>query len=534
MLGLLGAWAYPGLGEWAWLGWLYPAGLLAWAAAAPRGRVFARGWWVGFVFHLFSVNWLRHIPYPVMPWIGWVVLSAYLALYPGLWCWICLRVLHIGREGSLSMQADSGWSSRIWVFQAAIAWVALEYLVGHLLTGFAWLPLGVTQVEMLPMLQLASVGGVGMLSGLMVWTSLALLSTLSVIWRRRGHAWAGWSHLLPPILAVVTVLAWGTSRAFYRKRPQPELRILLMQPSIPQTVKWNEEGNRKAFLELVELTDTAAAMRPDLIVWPEAATPRSVRYDRQTFDTLSSLAASHSAWMVVGSDDYEWEGEDPSSVRYYNAVHLLTPKGRWGGVYRKRKLVIFGEYIPWVQYLPFLKWFTPVEGGFSRGKGPGWFTLSGAGYDNLQIGSLICFEDVPADLASSSVLADTDFLLVLTNDGWFGTGAAQRQHAAQSQLRAVENGVAVARCSNNGWSGWINAYGAIESVYRDPDGDIHGRGAHLVQISRDESSIRPPETLFHRHPQWFSQLCALVLMALLGWRIRGFRDLAGFAKPRVH
>jgi apolipoprotein N-acyltransferase len=145
-----------------------------------------------------------------------------------------------------------------------------------------------------------------------------------------------------------------------------------------------------------------------------------------------------------GADDVEQPpGTTRREDRLCNASFLINPQGELIDGYHKRALVIFGEYIPLVRWLPFMKWFTPIEGQFTRGERAVPFTL-----DNPKVKTsvLICFEDIFPHLAREYADDDTDFLVNLTNNGWFGDGAAQWQHAASALFRAIENGLPLVRC----------------------------------------------------------------------------------------
>ena len=110
-------------------------------------------------------------------------------------------------------------------------------------------------------------------------------------------------------------------------------------------------------------------------------------------------------------------GADGQTREFYNSSFLIGPDGRLANGYRKRNLVIFGEYVPLARWLPFMKFFTPIPGGFTPGKRAASFEL---GDLKVKTSPLICFEDVFPQLARDCAEEDTDFLVNMTNDGWFG------------------------------------------------------------------------------------------------------------------
>ena len=111
---------------------------------------------------------------------------------------------------------------------------------------------------------------------------------------------------------------------------------------------------------------------------------------------------------------------------------------------------------------------------------------------------LICFEDMFPHLAREYADDDTDFLVNLTNNGWFGESAAQWQHAAGALFRAVENGLPLIRCSNNGLTGWVDAHGRLRQVFRDDRGTIYGPGFLTAEIPLLGAGERRAPTFYHR------------------------------------
>jgi apolipoprotein N-acyltransferase len=198
--------------------------------------------------------------------------------------------------------------------------------------------------------------------------------------------------------------------------------------------------------------------------------------------------------------------------------------------YRKRSLVIFGEYVPLERWMPFLKYFTPIEGGFTRGDKTVQFDLDSLG---VMASVLICFEDIFPPLAREGAQPDTDFLVNLTNNGWFGEGAAQWQHAATAVFRAVENRIPLLRCSNNGLTCWVDAHGRIREVFRDTNGSEYGPGFMLTTVPLlGPGELREP-TVYHRSGDLFGWLCVLLSIIWLPFKLRlPFR--AGTPDPNVH
>lgn len=540
--GLLLASAFPkiGIAGFAWIG----PGLMVLAASGKTGiETFRIGFVAGLAYQLASLHWLLLIPYrwlgvPFGPALGWLALGAYLALYPAVWVWLVDRLRRastaaISSGGKLNEShrpfngltaSPETWIQRfLWCLGGAAVWVALEMIQARFLSGFPWNLLGASQYQMLPLIQIASVTGVSGISFVVVWISLALVSAAMLLIRNPGtrSVWVG--EILLPVLVVAGMFHLGLR---HLRQDAPEggriLRVTMVQPSIPQTLIWDESNDDTRFSELLRLSDQAVtSQRTDLLIWPEAAVPKLFRYDRETFEAVTGLARKHKIWMIIGADDAEPKrtpGKEAGAY-YYNSSFLINPEGNVLGEYRKRNLVIFGEYIPLLNWLPFLKFFTPIEGGFTPGDRAGAFELPDLG---ATASLLICFEDVFPTLARNSVGPDTDFLVNLTNNGWFGESAAQWQHAASAVFRAVENRLPLIRSANNGLTCWVDANGQIREILRDTTGGVYGPGALTIEVPLTHGSD-VSSTFYNRNGDWFGWGCTALAVIFLVQQFRRAR-----------
>jgi apolipoprotein N-acyltransferase len=141
---------------------------------------------------------------------------------------------------------------------------------------------------------------------------------------------------------------------------------------------------------------------------------------------------------------------------------------------------------------------------------------------NARTSVLICFEDIFPQLARGDVGPDTDFLVNITNDGWFGDSAAQWQQAATSVFRAVENRVPLIRCSNNGLTCWVDANGRLRQVFRDDGGTIYGPGFMTAQIPLAAPGQAHALTFYNRHGDWFGWTCVGIAALAFARQLRGF------------
>ncbi|MDB6020574.1 MAG: Apolipoprotein N-acyltransferase [Pedosphaera sp.] len=505
--------------------------MLLTAIGKPGRQAFRIGYVAGFAHYLASLYWLLLIPVAWFPILGWAALSAFLALWPATWVWLCWKLFpaQLTGNGPATTIENIGdqflsvpWAGRMmWALSGAAVWVALEMLVSRIFGGFPWNLLGSSQYKIVPLIQVASFTGIYGVSFLVIWTSLSLLAAGMVITRRPAlrSAWVG--EIILPALAVLALYATGYHKLLKPEPKGPELTVALIQPSIPQNLIWDEKENTNRFQQLMQLSEQALKTKADLMIWPEAALPEMLRYDEETYRTVTGFARRHKVWMIVGSDDMEPRPHagSPKERDYFNSSFLISPDGELVERYKKRNLVVFGEYIPLLRWLPFLKYFTPIEGGFTPGDKAVPFELKDL---NVKISVLICFEDTFPQLVRDYVSNDTDFLVNLTNNGWFGEGAAQWQHAAAAIFRAVENGVPLVRCSNNGLTCWVDSRGRLREFFQSPSDGIYGPGFMLVRIPVLAPNETRAPTFYRLHGDVFGWGCVafVVLQLARVWALK--------------
>jgi apolipoprotein N-acyltransferase len=548
--GLLLALAFPKFSI-AGFAWIAPALMLAAASGKSGGDSFRVGYVAGLAFWLASLYWLLLMPAPVYSVVlGWVALSGYTALFSGAWVWL-VTMFSPGMNGLLdkwingqtrqSTLSQDTWAGRAaWALTGAAAWVALEMLRERLLGGFPWSFLGVSQYKLTPLIQISAVTGVYGVSFLVVWLSLALYSAARMIAQQpaRRHVWQG--EIALPMVAVLACYIVGYFSMAGTTPAENSLRVTAVQPSVPQTLIWDPAEDRHRFAELLEMSHHALTNQSeagDLLVWPESAVPD---IDDPTYEAINEFVQSNHVWLILNGEDVDL---NPSATNFYNAAFLVGPDGKWRQVYHKRDLVIFGEYVPLEKWLPFLKWLTPITGGWTSGDKPVTFELErhasgphvlelqnsqlvpeGGASTIVRCSPLICFEDTFPDSARDSAQDDTDFLVNLTNDGWFGQSAEQWQHMADSVFRAVENGLPLLRCCNNGITCLIDGHGRLKEVFRDSKSSEYSPGAMTIEIPLPDKSQPPGRTFYNRHGDCFGWGCValtalmLVRNALLGRR----------------
>ena len=367
----------------------------------------------------------------------------------------------------------------------AAVWVLFEWLLTWFLTGFPWLYPGHAHIET-PLRHLVPVGGVSLASLGIVLTSVFLVTALA-------------SRRLPVPALVFAALPWLGAYAashFDWVRPGSAHSVALVQGNVDQSVKW-EPGQRAAIVDRY-LGMTEAHWERDLIVWPEAAI---TLFEHQAGDVLAALderGEQAGAALVLGIPTAE---RTPGGdwLIYNSALATGTGNGR----YAKRRLVPFGDYVPFENLLRgLIRFFDLPMSGFRPG--PWQQGLLNLGIGRAAVG--ICYEIAYADLMRRSARG-ADVLVTLSNDTWFGNSIGPPQHMQIARARALENGRWLLRGTNNGITGIVDHRGRVSgSLPRFEAGVLTG-----------EFQVMRGETPYSRHGDgWLVGLCfaGLVLGAI--------------------
>jgi apolipoprotein N-acyltransferase len=381
-------------------------------------RAFFLAFFCGVIFWSLAIYWLVHVTL-----LGTVLLVLYLALYTGLF-------------GLLIVAVDYRLSAA-GIFIIPSFWVLLEFARSHALTGFPWALIGYSQYLNLPVIQIADVSGVWGVSFVVVMANVALYQTMSG--RSRSGLVAG--------AVVASVLAYGAARLYYQPEAagDRQMRISVVQGNIPQELKWAPQARSEIIEKYTDLTRQAAAARPDLILWPEAAVPFVVGQEEpEYFNRIKALAQEVKIPLLIGAVTRREE-------HYYNSALMLNAGGEVTQVYDKVHLVPFGEYIPLRRIFPVLETIAPI-GDISPGKD---YTVFEVALPSAAFSALICFEDLFPELSRAFLSQGAAFLVNITNDAWYKKTPAAFQHLQASVLRAVENRVWILRAANTGISAFI-------------------------------------------------------------------------------
>ncbi len=476
------------------LGWLAFFALAPVILAATNARKNVEAMLLGWL--ALSITWLINVPWVInvmakygglpLP-VGialYVLMSLYLGLYGALFTWLVFR-----------LRPDAA-SFRRWLLVPA-AWIAVEYARTWLLSGFPWNLIAEALVDYRPLVQPARwVGsfGIGYLVALV--GTLAAFLFMPGVSRRDG--------LLASGLTGTVLVVWIAAGAFQLAKTESTLPgehkmvVGLVQPFIPQEVRWDSDKTVPIFQGLVEQTDDAVRRGAELVVWPESTLPAIFLDTPFWRDYVESVSRASGADFILGS-----VALDPATGMLWNSAYLVK-KGEPTGRYDKIRLVPYGEYVPMRKALFFAEKLVHAVGDFEFGTDPS--PLDG----KHRYGMAICYEIVFPQIARDSVRRGAELLVTITNDAWFDVSAAPYQHLNMARMRAIENDRWLVRAATTGISAVVDPTGrVIETV------PLNERGTIVAKVG-----LRTGETMSARYGDWPAWICIVAVAAGLVARRR--------------
>ncbi len=508
----------------AGLAWIAFAPLLAalWSLSGKRAKWkgFALGFLAGAVSHGVQLSWLS-----VVSPLGAVVLPLYLGLFWGLF----------GAFAATLGNPSHGKPTVLGNFRYALinasVWALLEWLRGWLFSGFGWNGIGVSFHENRIFSQAADILGV---TGLSLF--LVLIQGLLVLAIRNRNP-----RTLAPLAAVVGAAAvYGfTLISIEKKRETTPLKALLVQINVPQdaaNVLWDAAEVHMAYED-----DTLAALAaakaknqfPDWVIWPESAlTGRIFRTDdgewgawEHNVQTIRTIREAGNFSLIYGANELEAVADEQGLTRKpggkaFNSLVVMSPEDELQ-TFRKHHLVIFGETIPFVESVPFLKKIYEQQAGVEFG---GSFTAgdsfaplaASAGGKSIGIIPTVCFEDTVPRLTRRFTAPGPQIITNVTNDGWFEQSAAADQHFANARFRAIELRRPMIRCANTGVSAAVTTTGSTANpktgesqILTDARGSHFTRGSLLVEVG---IPLKPATTLYSLIGDW-----GIIITGILGF-----------------
>ena len=428
---------------------------LCWLDASPS-RALWRGWLFGAGAFGAGVSWIVHSFLIVH-----VALPVALLLTGGL---IALLALYPALTGCLVRRYASGSPALNLLVALPAAWSLMEWARGWLLTGFPWLEIGYSQIDW-------PLGGWFAVLGVHGVSFATALCGGAVAFLAASTGRRGWVALGLPF--VLWIAGGGLGRVEWTQPAGEPLRVALVQGNISQERKWLPEMREPTLTRYLSLSRRYA--EADLVVWPETALPAVYQDVEPLARAIDREFAAAGTAVLFGVPWY-----DEAKDRHYNSLALL---GSEHGLYHKRHLVPFGEYLPWRSILlPVTQALGVPSPDFSRGPpGP---PLSVAGH---AVSSSICYEIAfAAEIASS--LPEAGFLVTVSNDAWFGASIGPHQHLEIARARAKETGRYLARATNTGVSALVSPGGAV--LARSPQFAVDVISAEMVPMGGSTPYVR--------------------------------------------
>jgi apolipoprotein N-acyltransferase len=482
--------AFPGLL------WLDEGSPNHWASAR-LGYVFGLGFFVA------GLYWVAAALFVDIASFWWALPLAVLGLPAFLAVWPAAALLVTALGGARLRLSPL---ARICLF--AVAWSVTEWIRGHFLTGLPWNLVGYVWSGGFPgsLLVLQSVAWVG-IYGLSFVTVIAaslpaLLGTPSLLPLSAVRRQA---PLLGALIIVVVLAGGGAAWLAFSPPRSTDIWLRLVQPSIPETLKWDPAAAETNFQRLIELSSSRADHPLTAVLWPEAAASFLIERDAVRRAAIAAVALKD-GYVITGALRANPPPAPPTQI--WNSIEAVDHDGAIRASYDKAHLVPFGEYVPLRDVLP-LKKITPGTIDLSAGPGAQTITLPGL----PGFAPLVCYEAIfPGTVIDAQ--ARPSWILNVTNDAWYGRSSGPFQHFAIARTRAIEEGLPLIRVANNGISGVVDPVGRI----------LSGMALDTIGYIDVRLPAAGPPTLYSRAGDWM--FLALLIAGLLPVMSRQRRPVA--------
>jgi len=454
--------------------------ILVWLVDGSSGRRLGRvltaaaaGWWFGFGYFLAGLYWIGHAFLVDAKTFGWLLPFAVVALPAAMAVYTALGL-------ALARLIWTSGATR--VLALAVALTVVEWLRGHLFSGFPWNAYGYALIAPLWLAQGAALIGIWGLT----FCAVAVYASPAVLADDRAHTKRPW---LAPALGATTIIALGIYGAVRLEHTPTRfvegVQLRIMQPNLQQDEKFNYSQKQEVmnrYLALSERRSQSTGLRDvTLLIWPESAFPFFLAREPDALAQIAKLLPEGTALITGAIRPPDTAPPHGLVTNAYNSIYVIGHGGAILSIYDKVHLVPFGEYLPFQDLLERLglMQLTKVRGGFIAGDSRRNQVAPGA--PNFL--PLVCYEIVfPGDAVPRSnqtgwfyrhlgrylgwptVMGTGErpgWLLNLTNDGWFGASAGPYQHFQQARVRAIEEGLPLVRAANSGISAVIDPLGRI-------------------------------------------------------------------------
>ena len=449
--GLLLTGSFPKVGL-DWLAWFALVPLLLALANLSVRESFRIGFIAGLFHYLTLLYWVVPVmqTYGYLPWyLSVAILFLFATVLALFLAFFSMALAAVGRTPLRCL------------ISVPLLWVALEYVRTFIFTGFPWALLGHALYLRHHLIQISDLFGAYGVSFLLALSNVTVFLPLPLI---RRKTWGTLPISRPVLFGAVGIFivgflltwiygAWRIRTVDDLMAAAPTARIAVIQGNIDQGVKWDPAHQSAAIKTHQRLSLAAKSENPDLIVWPESATPFYMFYDQHPTEMVLAGIQKVNIDFLIGSPSV---ARQDKSVIYFNSAYLISPAAKNVSRYDKTHLVPYGEYVPFERWLPFLGKVVAQVGDFRPGK-----PAKVLPWRKDALGIQICYEVIFPSLSRKLVKNGAALLVNITNDAWFGTTSGPYQHFSMTIFRALENRRALARAANTGISGFIDPVGPI-------------------------------------------------------------------------
>jgi len=400
-------------------------------------NTFVSSWTWGFGYYIAAIYWVPSALFMFLDDFWWLIPIAF--IFGPLFMAITIAIQSIITQ-FFYQKLKSNFTL---IFTCS--WLLYELIISWLFTGFPWALIGYSLSFSDILTQIASIFGIYGISFLLVYIS----SGFYLLWLQDFSALK--KHIYISLMIVAIVICYGKVNLYYNPTELTEIKVRIIQPSLPIQNKWKEEDFWNNLNNHIDLSNLDLDFKPDLIIWPEGAIVTLYK-NQEVLNYITSSLKNFDGLLMSGGFD-QVSNKDK---QHYNAFYAINKNADLVFMYHKQHLVPFGEYIPFKNILPLEK----ITHGFEDYAKGSTETIFNLDQINLKVASLICYESVfPSEVRKKTF--GSDVIVHTTFDTWFGKSSGPYQHFYMSKIRAIENGLPLLRSGNNGVSAIIDPAGRI-------------------------------------------------------------------------